>query len=87
MGADPARTITDLAPHLKSMEVFHRRYMVSGQVLKLWAHMVRDLPIRLIVPQHGAPLAGAAVPAFIDWAAQLSFGIDLLSQADYAMPA
>jgi len=87
VGVDPARTITDLAPHIKSMEAFHRRYMVSGQVLKLWAHMVRELPIRLIVPQHGAPLAGAAVPAFIDWAAQLSCGIDRLSQADYAIPA
>jgi flavorubredoxin len=60
--------------------------MVSGQVLKLWAHMVRELPIRLIVPQHGAPLAGAAVKQFITWAEQLSCGIDLLSQRDYAVP-
>lgn len=86
VGVDPAVTITELGPHLKAMEAFHKRYMVSGKILKLWAQMVKGLPIRLIVPQHGAPLAGAAVPEFIAWAEQLACGIDLLSQRDYALP-
>jgi flavorubredoxin len=86
VGVDPAVTITSLAPHIKAMEAFHRRYMVSGKILKFWAQMVRGLPIRMIVPQHGAPLAGAAVGEFIDWAEQLSCGIDLLKQADYTVP-
>jgi len=86
VGVDPAQTITDLAPHIPKMAAFHRRYMVSGKVLKLWAAMVRPLPIRMIVPQHGAPLAGDAVAAFIDWAEGLACGADLLSQADYAVP-
>ena len=39
-----------------------------------------------LLPQHGAPLAGAAVKEFIDWAEQLSCGIDLMSDANYIVP-
>jgi flavorubredoxin len=87
IGGDPTTTITDLTPaHLQRMERFHRRYMVSNKVMRLWAQMVQPLPIRMIVPQHGAPMAGAAVAQFIAWAAQLQCGIDLMTQADYALP-
>lgn len=87
IGVDPQRFIMSLADHVPAMEAFHRRYMVSGKVLRWWAAMVRQLPIRLIVPQHGAPLAGAAVGEFIDWVGQLDCGIDLMSQRDYAVPS
>jgi flavorubredoxin len=60
--------------------------MVSNKVLRLWARMVRNLPIRTIAPQHGAPMAGAAVGQFIEWASGLECGIDLITQADYALP-
>jgi len=40
----------------------------------------------MIVPQHGAPLAGPAVQEFIDWIETLSCGVDHLTQADYAIP-
>jgi flavorubredoxin len=69
------------------MEAFHRRYMVSGRVLRWWAAMARSLPIRLIVPQHGAPIGGAAVGEFIAWVEQLECGIDLMSQRDYTIPS
>jgi flavorubredoxin len=69
------------------MEAIHKRYMVSGKILKLWANMVRPLPIRMIVPQHGAPLAGAAVREFIAWARELPCGIDLMGPGHYAVPA
>jgi flavorubredoxin len=87
VGVDPARTVTDLGPHLQYMEAFHRRYMVSGKILRLWSAMVRGLPIRMIVPQHGCPLAGPAVPAFIDWAEGLTCGIDLMDQTHYQLPS
>ena len=87
IGVDPQQTITEFAPHRPAMEAFHRRYMASGRILKLWANMVRELPVRLIVPQHGAPLGGAAVADFIAWAAQLDCGIDLMSERDYRVPA
>ncbi|MCD6666145.1 MAG: MBL fold metallo-hydrolase, partial [Hydrogenophaga sp.] len=43
--------------------------------------------IQMIVPQHGAPLAGAAVKEFIDWIETLPCGVDHLTQANYTVPA
>ena len=85
--ADAARPITSLAAHVQRMEGFHRRYMVSGKVLRLWAQMARTLPIDMIVPQHGAPLVGPAVQEFIEWIENLSCGVDLVTQASYTVPA
>lgn len=84
---DASKPITSLAPHLPRMEAFHRRYMVSQKVLKLWANMARTLPIQMIVPQHGAPMAGGAVKEFIDWIETVSCGVDYLTQANYTVPA
>ena len=86
-GAQAEQTITSLQPHLGRMTAFHQRYMVSGKILRMWAAMARQLPIRMIVPQHGSPLAGAAVKEFIDWIEQLECGIDLMTQDNYRMPA
>jgi flavorubredoxin len=69
------------------MEGFHRRYMVSNKILRLWADMVSTLPIDMIVPQHGAPLAGPAVQEFIAWARTLACGVDLMDARDYRVPA
>jgi len=85
-GAEASRPIHNLDPLPPGMDAFHRRYMVSGKILKLWASMVRQLPIDMIVPQHGAPLAGPAVQQFIQWAEGLQCGTDLMSEADYAVP-
>jgi flavorubredoxin len=82
-----ARPVTALAGHVRHMEGFHRRYMVANKVLRHWAQMVRPLPIRMIVPQHGAPMTGPAVREFIDWVEGLACGIDLMSDASYAVPA
>jgi flavorubredoxin len=87
LGGDPRVPITSLAPHLPTMEAFHRRYMVSNKILKLWARMVKDLPIEMIVPQHGALLKGAAVGEFIAWVQTLDCGIDRMAERDYAVPA
>jgi flavorubredoxin len=78
--------VTSLAPHVRHMEAFHRRYMASNKVMRHWAQMVRRLPIAMIAPQHGAPMAGDAVGQFIDWAEQLPCGIDLLGDRDYTIP-
>jgi len=40
----------------------------------------------MIVPQHGAPLAGPAVQEFIAWVRDLNCGIDLISGANYRVP-
>jgi flavorubredoxin len=86
-GEAAKKPVTSLAAHIQHMEAFHRRYMVSNKILKMWAQMVRRLPIDMIVPQHGAPMKGAAVQEFIAWIEQLPCGVDLLSERDYAVPA
>jgi flavorubredoxin len=87
LGGDPQQPITSLHEHLPTMEPFHRRYMVSNKILRLWAQMVSPLPIAMIVPQHGAPLQGPAVREFIDWVQTLSCGIDRMTERDYAWPS
>jgi len=85
-GLQAQEYITSLASALPRMEGFHRRYMVSNKILRLWARMVRQLPIDMIVPQHGAPMTGAAVKEFIEWAEHLSCGIDLMTDTHYTIP-
>ncbi|KGM39420.1 beta-lactamase [Aquabacterium sp. NJ1] len=85
-GKQAQQAITSLMPMPAGMEAFHRRYMVSNKVLRFWARMVRQLPIDMIVPQHGAPLQGAAIQQFIEWVEGLSCGVDLMTDASYAIP-
>ena len=90
MGAslvDDAQPVSDFAAHLQSMEGFHRRYMASNKVCRLWADMVRKMDISMIVPQHGRPFVGPAmINAFLDWISQLECGMDLMGPADYTLP-
>jgi flavorubredoxin len=79
LGAGYVR-VTDFDAHLRYMEGFHRRYMVSNRVMKAWADMVRPLDIEIIAPQHGAYFQGREmVSRFIDWCAGLQCGIDLIT--------
>jgi flavorubredoxin len=86
-GAQAARPISSLSPTPPGMEAFHRRYMVSNKILRLWARMVRQLPIDMIAPQHGAPLVGAAVDQFINWVETLACGVDLMDESIYTVPS
>lgn len=81
-----AQVVDDFDTHLPHMIDFHRRYMTSNRACRLWAAMARQLPIDLMVPQHGAPMAAAAAQRFIDWIETLDCGVDLMSQADYQLP-
>lgn len=78
--------ITSLSPMPPGMEAFHRRYMVSNKILKLWVRMVRELDIAILVPQHGAPLVGDAIGQLLDWLDTLSCGIDLMGTPQYQLP-
>jgi flavorubredoxin len=90
MGAslvDDAQPVSDFAAHLSTMEGFHRRYMASNKVCRLWADMVRKMDVEMIVPQHGRPFVGQAmITTFLDWIGQLECGMDLMGPADYALP-
>ncbi len=85
-GAEAAVPVTSLKHHIPKMEGFHRRYMVSSRILRFWANMVRQLPIDMIVPQHGSPMKGPAVAEFIDWIEQLHCGVDYFTQDHYRLP-
>ena len=72
-------TDKDFAAHIPSMLGFHRRYMAGNRACVVWADMVQNLDIDMIVPQHGRPIQGkAAVDRFIDWIRHLECGIDLM---------
>ena len=72
--------VTDFDAHLQYMEGFHRRYMTGNRAMSLWADMVRNLDIEIIAPQHGALFRGKPmVKKFIDWAASLQCGIDVMA--------
>ncbi len=90
MGAslvDDASPVTDFQSHIQHMEGFHRRYMASNKVCRLWANMVRKMDVEMIVPQHGRPFAGRQmITSFLDWIEKLECGMDLLTQDDYSLP-
>lgn len=79
--------VTDFPAHVRHMQDFHARYMVSNKVCRYWADMVRKLDPEWIVPQHGLPFKGRAVIAeFLDWVENLACGVDLMTQAHYRLP-
>jgi flavorubredoxin len=88
MSGAAARTpVTDLQPHIARREGFHRRYMVSNKILRLWVAMARRLPVRMLVPQHGAPIEGEqAIGDFFEWVETLACGIDLFDDRAYQLP-
>ncbi|PJK10566.1 MBL fold metallo-hydrolase [Lysobacteraceae bacterium NML95-0200] len=71
--------------HVKRMAGFHRRYMTSNRVLKLWVSMVRQLNPLMIVPQHGLPMKGREMSAFLSWLYDLECGVDLLKPEHYSL--
>lgn len=82
----PDKAVEDFDAHIPSMQGFHERYMCSRKVCRLWAEMVRELDVEMIVPQHGRPFKGKAmVNRFLDWISGLNCGIDLLSEENYAL--
>jgi flavorubredoxin len=86
-GKQVQQAVTDLLAHIPLMEGFHRRYMVSNKILRLWVRMARQLDISMLVPQHGAPITGArAIRDFLDWVEGLQCGIDLFDDRAYQLP-
>ena len=86
-GEEASHFVTDFAPNIPRMEAFHRRYMVSNKILRLWARMARQLDISMLVPQHGAPIRGRrAINDFFDWIENLMCGIDLFDDRIYQLP-
>ncbi len=79
--------VEDFDKHVQYMEAFHKRYMASNKIMRLWANMVRHLDIDIIAPQHGAIFKGKdMVERFITWIENLECGVDLMTQEHYRVP-
>jgi flavorubredoxin len=79
--------VEDFKAHLKYMEGFHRRYMISNKICRYWVKMVREMDVEWIVPQHGKSFKGKKmVNQFLDWIEQLPCGVDLMTQDNYRVP-
>jgi len=82
-----AQPVRNFEEHLPTMLGFHRRYMISNRICRLWAAMARSMDIEMIVPQHGRRFVGKEmVGRFIDWVERLECGVDLMTQANYQVP-
>lgn len=83
-----SQPVEDFDAHVKSMIGFHQRYMVSNKACKLWANMVRELDVQMMVPQHGQPFEGPEmINRFLDWISDLECGVDRMTQKNYQVPA
>jgi flavorubredoxin len=80
--------VEDFKAHIPLMEGFHRRYMVSNKICRFWVNMVRQMDVESIVPQHGRIFKGKKmVNEFLAWIEQLPCGVDIMTQANYHVPA
>lgn len=78
------QAVADFDAHIPHMLGFHQRYMASNKACRLWANMVREMNVEMMVPQHGSPFVGRAmVERFLDWISNLPCGIDLMSQQHF----
>ncbi len=78
---EPYPIVEDFESHVKLMEGFHRRYIVSNAVIKKWLSILRKYDIETIAPQHGAIIKGKAmVEKFFQWLEGLRCGVDILDE-------
>ncbi|SMF41359.1 Uncharacterized flavoproteins [Alteromonadaceae bacterium Bs31] len=66
--------VDDFDEHVKSMHMFHQRWMPSNLAKNDWVNRVRALDIELMCPQHGRMFAGDNVKRFLDWFEALDVG-------------
>ena len=79
--------VQDFNAHIKYMEGFHRRYMISNKICRYWVNMVRQMDVEWIVPQHGKSFKGKKmVNQFLDWIEVLPCGIENMTQDHYRVP-
>ncbi len=84
---EDGQSVQEFSQHIPHMEGFHKRYMVSNKVCRLWVSMVRTLDLEMIVPQHGLPFSGKPmITQFLNWVENLQCGIDLVNESNYQIP-
>ena len=87
VGEDDDVSVIDFDVHSDAMLDFHKRYMGSNLICRLWVNMIRQLDVEMIVPQHGKPYYGKEmVEKFLSWFEQLECGMDLMDVKSYSVP-
>ncbi len=71
--------VEDFDKHIRHMEWFHKRYVPSNAIVKIFINTIKDLDIEIIAPQHGAIYPNKEmVGRFVEWISTLPCGIDLM---------
>ena len=72
--------------HIQYMELFHKRYISTNKILKMWVKMAKTLDIEVIAPQHGAIFPNREfVNKFLDWLDNIQCGTDLMGD-EFSVP-
>ncbi len=81
---DSSMAVDSFTAHIPQVEGFHRRYMSGKVATKLWAEAIRNLPMDMMVPQHGLRYEGdTVIDQFLNWVSRLDCGVDLLTEQSY----
>jgi len=70
--------VEDFQLHLKIMEGFHQRYMVSNAACRNFVKQLKDKDIKIIAPQHGALFKDDMAREFLKWFGNLECGVDII---------
>ncbi len=71
--------VENFADHVQYMEGFHARYIATNKAIAVWLSKVRNLPVKMIAPQHGSVFKGEMVGRFFDWISGIRCGFDVLN--------
>ncbi len=67
--------------HVKFMEGFHKRYLVSNIAIRKYLDRISRLDVEAIAPQHGAIINKKEhVKQFFNWLSGLKCGIDIIDE-------
>ena len=77
---DGQKEITDFEEHTKALESFHKRYMGSNKVCKIWVKKIKKHDVKMIAPQHGFIFENENVEKFLNWFENLKCGSDFLNE-------
>lgn len=69
--------VEDFEAHIQKMDLFHIDYMASSIASRGFVNKIRDLPISMILPQHGSIIPGKFVKKGLDYLENLKCGTDL----------
>jgi len=70
------KEVSDFEAHRALLEGFHRRYMAGNAFARRWVRQVRNHPVEMIAPQHGALFRGEDAVRFLAWFETLECGGD-----------